>query len=104
MTDESDPSKPDQLPALVSPTAAISFTTVLPEGALIPSMVAEAGESAAWRYVDFFTSNIRNPNTRRAYSRACQTFLRPSKTWGENRTGISARCRFRYAPIRPAEL
>jgi site-specific recombinase XerD len=47
-------------------------------------MVADAGESAAWRYVDFFTSNIRNPNTRRAYSRACQTFF----TWCEGR-GLS---------------
>jgi site-specific recombinase XerD len=57
------------------------MTASLPEGALIPAMVADAGESAAWRYVDFFTSNIRNPNTRRAYSRACQTFF----TWCDER-------------------
>ena len=30
---------------------------------------------AAWRYVDFFTANIRNPNTRRAYARACRRFF-----------------------------
>jgi site-specific recombinase XerD len=47
----------------------------VPEVALIPSVIADAGESASWRYVDFFTSNIRNPNTRRAYARACQTFF-----------------------------
>jgi site-specific recombinase XerD len=84
MTDDSDPPKPEQLPALVAPTAAKVFTTVLPESALIPSMIADAGESAAWRYVDFFTSNIRNPNTRRAYARACQTFF----AWCEDR-GLS---------------
>jgi site-specific recombinase XerD len=60
------------------------FTTVLPGGALIPSQVAESGGSASWRYVDFFTSNIRNPNTRRAYCRSCQT----SFAWCDER-GLS---------------
>jgi site-specific recombinase XerD len=75
MLPDSDP--PDtvhQLPALVSPTA-VAFTTPLPDGNLIPSLIADAGDQAAWRYVDFFTSNIRNPNTRRAYARACRTFF-----------------------------
>jgi site-specific recombinase XerD len=36
---------------------------------------------AAWRYVEFFTANIRNPNTRRAYLRACNRFL----GWSEDR-------------------
>jgi hypothetical protein len=30
---------------------------------------------AAWRFIDFFTANIRNSNTRRAYARACATFF-----------------------------
>jgi site-specific recombinase XerD len=38
-------------------------------------MIATAGEQAAWRFIDFFTANIRNPNTRRAYLRACQQFF-----------------------------
>jgi site-specific recombinase XerD len=42
---------------------------------LVPTLIAAAGEEAAWRYIDFFTSNIRNPNTRRAYTRACNRFL-----------------------------
>jgi hypothetical protein len=33
------------------------------------------GEQASWRYVEFFTVHIRNPNTRRAYRRACRRFL-----------------------------
>jgi Phage integrase, N-terminal SAM-like domain len=71
----SDPPANDRLPEIVSPAASVFFTTPLPDGALIPPLIAEAGESAAWRYVDFFTSNIRNPNTRRAYARACHTFF-----------------------------
>ena len=42
---------------------------------LVPVLVADLGEQAAWRYVEFFTANIRNPNTRRAYARACGRFL-----------------------------
>jgi hypothetical protein len=52
-----------------------SALTPLPDGQLIPSLIADAGDQACWRYIDFFTSNIRNPNTRRAYARACQTFF-----------------------------
>ena len=43
--------------------------------------IAYAGESAAWRYVEFFTANIRNTNTRRAYARACSRFF----AWCEER-------------------
>jgi site-specific recombinase XerD len=48
---------------------------------MIPTLIADAGDQASWRYIDFFTSNIRNPNTRRAYARACSTFL----DWCETR-------------------
>ncbi len=61
----------EQLPAIIEPGAL----TPLPDGHLIPVLIADAGEAAAWRYVDFFTSNIRNPNTRRAYARACDRFF-----------------------------
>jgi site-specific recombinase XerD len=60
-----------KLPAIVRPSAL----TPLPDGKLIPTLIADAGEQAAWRYVDFFTANIRNPNTRRAYARACVRFF-----------------------------
>jgi site-specific recombinase XerD len=42
---------------------------------VVPLIVAQAGDAAAWRYVDFFAAHIRNPNTRRAYARACGRFL-----------------------------
>ena len=43
--------------------------------------MADAGDAAAWRYVEFFTANIRNPHTRRAYARACARFF----AWCEQR-------------------
>ena len=41
----------------------------------MPSLIADAGEQAGWRYVEFFTANINHPHTRRAYARACATFF-----------------------------
>lgn len=32
----------------------------------LPGAIGVAGEDAAWRFIDFFTSNIRNENTRMA--------------------------------------
>ena len=48
---------------------------------LVPALIADAGEPAAWRYIEFFTANIRNPHTRRAYARACNQFF----AWCEDR-------------------
>ena len=48
---------------------------------LVPALIAAAGDAAGWRYVEFFTANIRNPNTRRAYARACGRFF----AWCEDR-------------------
>ena len=67
----------DQLPAIIQ-TGAL---TPLPGAHLIPTLIAVAGDQASWRYIDFFTANIRNPNTRRAYARACATFF----AWCEER-------------------
>lgn len=41
----------------------------------MPTMIVVAGERTAWRFVDFFTSTIRNPNTREAYWRAVTRFF-----------------------------
>jgi hypothetical protein len=65
-----------QLPAIIEP-ARPGTLTPLPDGQLIPALIADAGDQAAWRSIDYFTSNIRNPNTRRAYARACNRFF----TW-----------------------
>ena len=61
-------SKPTSI-ALVKPSVSG------PTGVLLPSIVADAGERAGRRYVEFFTANIRNPNTRAAYARAIGDFF-----------------------------
>jgi hypothetical protein len=43
--------------------------------ASVPALVSQAGERAGVRFLEFFTANIRNPNTRRAYARAADEFL-----------------------------
>ena len=36
--------------------------------ALDVALITDLGDEAAWRYVEFFTANIRNLHTRRAYA------------------------------------
>jgi site-specific recombinase XerD len=40
-----------------------------------PALIAASGERASYRFLEFFTANIRNPNTRRAYARAALEFF-----------------------------
>ena len=42
---------------------------------LVPRLIADAGENASLRFLDFFTANIRNPNTRAAYAVAVRAFF-----------------------------
>ncbi|KQO57338.1 hypothetical protein ASF24_17605 [Methylobacterium sp. Leaf86] len=46
-----------------------------------PVLVTAAGERAAYRFLEFFTAQIRNPNTRRAYAEAVGDFC----SWMEAR-------------------
>lgn len=41
----------------------------------VPAVVADAGDRAGRRFVEFFTANIRNQNTRVAYARAVGDFF-----------------------------
>jgi site-specific recombinase XerD len=50
----------------------------------LPPIIAGAGESAGRRFIEFFTANIRNKNTRMAYMRALVPFF----DWCERR-GLS---------------
>jgi site-specific recombinase XerD len=67
----------DQLPAILPPAAFV----IPADPHLVPALIANAGDHAGWRYVEFFTANIRNPHTRRAYGRACGSFF----AWCEHR-------------------
>lgn len=55
---------------------ALVATTSAP---LAPPLVAASGDRAAYRFLEFFTAQIRNPHTRRAYARAVGDFCR----WAE---------------------
>jgi len=63
-------------------------------GPVLPALVSKAGERACWRFLEFFTVNIRNANTRAAYGYAAGLFL----SWCEER-GIS-----NLADIRPVDV
>jgi hypothetical protein len=71
-----DLDRPAQLPAVIPP-GSVAADAELRLGALI----AAAGDAAGWRYVQFFTANIRNPNTRHAYARACSRFFGSCDGW-----------------------
>jgi hypothetical protein len=64
----------DQLPAVLPP-GALAPVPAADTYIGVPALIADLGNPAAWRYVEFFAANIRNPNTRRAYARACSRFF-----------------------------
>jgi site-specific recombinase XerD len=47
----------------------------------LPASIAAAGEQAVWRFIEFYTANIRNKNTRAAYAKAVSQFF----AWCEGR-------------------
>jgi hypothetical protein len=55
-----------QLPAII--TQAEITTSDVHTTLVVPALIAGVGNDASWRYVEFFTANIRNPHTRRAYA------------------------------------
>ena len=83
----------DQLPAVLEPTQPGALARAADAAPVLPALIAAAGDQAAWRYIDFFTANIRNPNTRRAYARACSQFF----AWCETRGRM-------LATIRPIDV
>ena len=54
---------------------------VEPQPLVVPVQIASLGEEAVERFIEFFTANIRNPNTRAAYARSVASFFR----WCEER-------------------
>jgi site-specific recombinase XerD len=57
-----------------SQALALVTGTPAPESRL-PALIAGAGKQASLRFLEFFTVNIRNKNTRKAYARAAAAFL-----------------------------
>jgi site-specific recombinase XerD len=50
-------------------------------GTQLPALITREGQKATKRFLEFFTANIRNPNTRLSYMRAISPFL----AWCEER-------------------
>jgi len=73
-TDEAESPPPAPTATLVAKPRRIGTVALAAEA--VPTLILAAGEEALTRYVEFFTANIRNPNTRRAYFRNSSTFLR----------------------------
>ena len=68
----------------MTPAMVPASQAILPSrtGTALPALILRAGEKARWRFIDFFTATIRNPNTRRAYYRAVSRFLNWCQTQG----------------------
>ena len=82
----------DQLPAIIEPTPVRTLAPI--DTYIVPALITDSGgHQAGWRYVEFFTANINNDHTRRAYARACSRFF----GWCENR-GLS------LSSIRPFDV
>ncbi len=74
----------EQLPAVFLPGAL----TVPVDTYIVPALIADLGDQAGWRYVEFFTANIHNDHTRRAYARACGRFFAWCEQHGLTLTAI----------------
>jgi site-specific recombinase XerD len=62
------------LPAVVGTTPPVT-TSTLHSALTVPAMIAEAGDRASRRFLDFFAASIENDNTRMAYYRAVCSFF-----------------------------
>jgi hypothetical protein len=56
---------------------------------VVPGVVARAGKAASRRYLEFFTANIRNANTRIAYHHAVNQFFSWCSDFGIELEGVS---------------
>src|SRR5260370_4340953 len=62
------------LPAVVETVASVT-TSTLHSALVVPAMIADAGDRAVRRFLDFFAASIGNDNTRMAYYRAVCSFF-----------------------------
>ena len=54
--------EPSHALAIIVPTTII-VRTAAASSMPVPQLIADAGEHASMRFIDFFTANVRNPNT-----------------------------------------
>lgn len=65
----------DDNKALVVVTADSTPLVVADRRPVVPRLVADAGDKAARRFLEFFAATIHNDNTRAAYFRDCRRFF-----------------------------
>jgi hypothetical protein len=67
----------------------------------LPAIIRARGERASRRFIEFFTANIRNRNTRAAYARAVKQFF----DWADKATWSFTRSRrLRSLPISSSSI
>jgi len=67
--------------ALAIPTAKSLAARKESQALIVPAIIANEGAKTTKRFLEFFTANIRNANTRLSYARAVGQFM----TWCEER-------------------
>jgi site-specific recombinase XerD len=66
--------------ALTTPRRLASRSAKVSSSIVVPTTIADAGETATRRFLEFFAATIRNKNTRMAYYRAVRHFF----AWSEH--------------------
>lgn len=74
MSNADDERTPISKPCFSVPVPAVQNDVCDLDTYRIPRFFAEAGARARFRFIEFFTAHIRNPNTREAYHRAIRGF------------------------------
>ena len=74
------------------PMAEFTIITRTSSSAWIPELIAAAGPEVTETYIDFFTSTIRNRNTRAAYARACRQVFEWCTVHGLELTTVTVPC------------
>src|SRR5271170_7640587 len=72
-SDDNQPAELGHALAIIVPTTLLRSAAA--SAMLVPKLIADAGENASLRFLDFFSANIRNPNTRAAYAVAVRAFF-----------------------------
>jgi len=72
--EESEPKSGRQL-TVVPAAKPLPISRALAAGIVVPAIVADAGDHAARRFLEFFAATIRNKNTRTAYLHAAGRFF-----------------------------
>ena len=72
---EPDQDDPNHQLTVVAAGRAMPLSATIAASVVVPTIVADAGDAAGKRFLEFFAATIRNKNTRMAYYRACYRFF-----------------------------